>query len=141
MKQENKTQHSSFNDWQNEDVWDPGVQTYDDIVDDSDFKPTAEKIRDNQFNSAGSVTDPSTLPYDYPANKPITELVDDVSLALRNGKLDKADIQRLNELVSNKLVSDNKSHAAKEALKEAEKATKNREKALDNLLDVNQESK
>lgn len=141
MKQVNTIQHSAFNDWQNEDVWDPGKQVYEDIVDDSDFKPTAEKIRDNNFNSAGSAIDPSTLPYDYPANKPINELVDDVSLALRNGKLDKADIQKLNELVSDKLLSDNKSHVAKEALKEAEKATKNREKALDNLLDVNQESK
>ena len=65
MTKENEIQHSAFNDWQNEEVWVPGPQTYDDIVDDSDFKPTAEKIRDNNFNSSGSATDPSTLPYDY----------------------------------------------------------------------------
>ena len=141
MTKENEIQHSAFNDWQNEEVWVPGQQTYDDIVDDSDFKPTAEKIRDNNFKSSGSATDPSTLPYDYPANKEVTNLVDDVTLALRNGRLDKADIQKLNELVTDKLVSDNHSHAEKTALQEAEKATKNRNKALDNLLDVNQESK
>ena len=141
MNKENEIQHSEFNNWKNVEIWVPEKQYYDDIVDDSDFKPTAEKIRDNNFNSAGSATDPSTLPYDYPANKPVSTLVDDVTLALRNGKLDKADIQRLNELVTDKLVSDNHSHAEKTALEAAEKATKNRNKALDNLLDVNQESK
>lgn len=140
MLKEYSKQHSAFNDWQNEEIWDPGKQTYDDIVDDSDFKPTAEKIRDNNFSSAGSATDPSTLPYDYPANKEVSNLVDDVTLALRNGKLDKADIQKLNDLVTDKLVSDNHTHAEKTALEEAEKAIKNREKALDNLLAVNQDS-
>ena len=140
MKQENIKQHSAFNDWQNEELWNPGPQVYDDIVDDSDFKPSAEKIRDNNFSSVGSATDPASLPYDYKAGQDINELVDDVTLALRNGKLDKADVQKLNELVTDKLTGDNKEHSVKVALEEAEKATKNREKALDNLLDVNQDS-
>lgn len=138
MKQENK-QHSVFHDWQNETVWNPGKLVYEDIVDDSDFKPTAEKIRDGAFSSNGSAVDANSLPYDYKANESITHLVDDVSLALRNGKLDKADIQRLNELVTDKMVKDNQDKSAKDALKSAEKATKNREKALDNILNVNQD--
>ena len=66
-------------------------QEYDDIVDDSDFKPSAERIRDNDFRGTASGADSGL--YDYEAGKPIKEKVSDVELLLRNGKLDKADVQ------------------------------------------------
>ena len=35
---------------------------YDDIVDDSDYKPTAERIRDNDFRGGAGATDQRLFP-------------------------------------------------------------------------------
>lgn len=112
------------------------VQTYDDIVDDSDYKPTAERIRDNDFRGgAGAATD--TGLYDYDADKPIKEKVSDVELLLRNGKLDKADVQKLNESLDEMLSSQAEKSREKKILEASEKASKNRNAALDEMLGVN----
>lgn len=112
---------------------------YDDIVDDSDFKPTAEQIRDNDFRSNGSSSDPDSLQYDYEAGKVIKEKVSDVVLALRNGRLDKADIQVLNESISNKLEQSVEDKKNADILASEERAAKNRSAALDKALGVNQD--
>lgn len=115
-------------------------QEYDDIVDDSDYKPTAERIRDNDFRGgAGGATDEGL--YDYDANKPINEKVSDVELLLRNGKLDKADVQKLNENLDEMLTSQAEKARDKKLLEASEQASKNRTKALDEALGVNQQDK
>lgn len=116
------------------------VIKYDDIVDDSDFKPSAERIRDNEFRSNGDAVDASNLLYDYEAGKPIKEKVSDIQLALRTGKLDKADVQKLNELLTEKMDKNVQDKKDSDLLKSEEIASKNRSKALDKLLDVNQDS-
>lgn len=113
---------------------------YDDIVDDSDFKPSAERIRDNQFRSNGSALDPDSLQYDYEAGKVIKEKVSDVVLALRSGKLDKADVQVLNDAISNKLQQSVEDKKNSDILASEERASKNRTAALDKALGVNQDS-
>lgn len=113
---------------------------YDDIVDDSDFRPTAEQIRDNEFRSNGSALDPDSLQYDYEAGKVIKEKVSDVVLMLRNGKLDKADVQVLNEALTNKLEKSVEDKKNADVLASEELAAKNRTAALDKVLGVGQDS-
>lgn len=108
---------------------------YDDIVDDSDFIPTAERIRNGEFSSSGSTGDIGQ--YDYPADEVIKEKVSDIVLLLRNGKLDKADVQVLNEALDKKMSKDHNDKVAADELAKAEKATKNRTAALDAALGVN----
>lgn len=109
-------------------------QTYDDIVDDSDYKPTAERIRDNDFRGGSAAGD--TGLYDYDANKPIKEKVSDVELLLRNGKLDKADVQKLSESLDEVLSDQSKKSRENQVLKAEVQAQKNRTKALDEALGV-----
>ena len=102
---------------------------YDDIVDDSDYKPTAERIRDNDFRGGAGATDQGL--YDYDANKPIKEKVSDVELLLRNGKLDKADVQKISESLDEVLGEQAKKSREEKILKAEIQAQKNRTKALD----------
>lgn len=131
---------SGFDNWHNVNPMPIPEIHYDDIVDDSDFKPTAEQIRDNEFRSNGSALDPDSLQYDYEAGKVIKEKVSDVVLALRNGKLDKADVQVLNEVLTNKLDKSSESKKEADILASEERASKNRTAALDKVLGVNQDS-
>lgn len=108
---------------------------YDDIVDDSDFKPTAERIRDNDFRGGASGATDEGL-YDYDANKSITEKVSDVELLLRNGKLDKADVQKISESLDEVLGEQAKKTREKQIIDAEMKAQKNRTKALDEALGV-----
>lgn len=110
---------------------------YDDIVDDSDFIPTAERIRNGEFSSLGSTGDVGQ--YDYPAGEKILEKVSDIVLLLRNGKLDKADVQLLNRVLDEKMKKDHEDKVASDELSKAEKASKNRTAALDAALGVNLE--
>lgn len=130
---------SPFCDWKNVKLSPIPKVDYDDIVDDSDFKPTAEKIRDQSFTSNGSASDLDSLPYDYPANEVIKEKVSDITLALRNNRLDKADVQKLNEALTGVLDKQFKDSKAEQELKNAERASKNRTAALDAALGVNQD--
>lgn len=113
---------------------------YDDIVDDTDFRPTAEQIRDNEFRSNGSAIDPDSLQYDYDAGKVIKEKVSDVVLLLRNGKLDKADVQVLDEVLKNKLEKSVQDKRDADVLASEELAAKNRTAALDKVLGVDHDS-
>lgn len=131
---------SVFYSWNNQPVLPIPTIKYDDIVDDSDFKPSAERIRDNEFRSNGVAVDASNLLYDYEEGKPIKEKVSDIQLALRTGKLDKADVQKLNELLTKKMDKNVQDKKDSDLLKSEEQASKNRSKALDKLLDVNSDT-
>lgn len=132
---------SAFDSWKDVPASSIPVVEYDDIVDDSDFKPTAEKIRDQSFTSNGSASDLDSLPYDYPASEVIKEKVDDITLALRNGRLDKADVQKLNEAMTDVLDKQHNDSKVSKELEDAERASKNRTAALDAALGVNQPDK
>lgn len=136
-----KSWSSVFSSWKDIESTEIPKIVYDDIVDDSDFKPTAEKIRDQKFSSNGSAAELDSLPYDYPENQVIKEKVDDITLALRNNRLDKADVQKLNEALTLTIDKQFKESKASSELKAAERASKNRTAALDAALGVNQEDK
>lgn len=140
-KEVKKSWSSAFESWKDVEFSEIPEVKYDDIVDASDFKPTAEKIRDQSFSSNGSAADLDSLPYDYPADEVIKEKVDDITLALRNNRLDKADVQKLNEAMTGVLDKQFKDSKAEKELKDAERASKNRTAALDAALGVNQEEK
>lgn len=138
--QGNELYPSVFETWRQVLASSIPVVEYDDIVDDSDFRPTAEQIRDNAFRSNGSVIDPDSLQYDYDAGKVIKEKVSDVVLALRNGKLDKADVQVLNEALTNKLEKSVQDKKDSDVLASEKRAARNRTAALDKALGIDQDS-
>ena len=63
-------------------------------VDESNFRPDAEQVRALKFNPAGGMA--SSPVYDYPDGKiPKDDKVTDTIVALRSGRLDKADVDKL----------------------------------------------
>lgn len=111
---------------------------YDDIVDTSNFKLSSEKIRDKI--ATGNVGAGEQGLYDFKVDEKVTpeNCPTDVEIALRNGKLDKADIQKLQEVYSDKAKDDVETERTKSALEAERKASKNRDKAVDDILGVNQ---
>lgn len=118
----------------------PAPVKYSDIVDTSHFKPSAEKKRD--LVASGDVGAGEKGLYDFEPGKAITKdmWLSETELLLRAGKLDKADVQTLLEQ-KRELVEESEQEAREKAeLERANQAQKNREKALDQQLGVNQES-
>lgn len=79
-----------------------------DVVDKSSYRPDSESVRAYKFNPAGGSS--GTPVYDYvdgnvPKNDPVTPVV----LAIRSGKLDKADVDRLRQAVLDDAKSKNDS--------------------------------
>lgn len=70
-----------------------------DTVDLSQFTPDSERTRAFKFNPGTG--DGTTPMYDYPDGAPKSEddVVDDAILAIRSGKLDKADVPRVKEYI------------------------------------------
>lgn len=112
---------------------------YDDIVDDSNFRSSAETKRD--MIASGKIGAGEQGVYDYQENEKITSenLVSDVEIALRSGKLDKADVQKLQEMYAEKGADDVQSAREKQALEKENAKSKNRLKELDDKLGINQE--
>lgn len=106
------------NDWiENLIDWDD-VHTVADV---SSFRPDAEQVRALKFNPQGSG---STPVYDYPDGKvPEDDPISDTIVALRSGRLDKADVERIREGI----LKDANSKADKE---HADKLAKAVDKAL-----------
>ncbi len=71
----------------------------------STFRPDAEQVRALKFNpQGGSNTSPV---YDYPNGYDFeTDNVSDLIVAIRSGRLDKADVKRLKEQIENEAKSD-----------------------------------
>lgn len=70
------------------------VNVYDDIVDKSEFRPDTETIRGLKLSAGSKLTDCGL--YDYKDGKiPEVDTVTPELLALREGKLDRADVQKL----------------------------------------------
>lgn len=100
-----------------------GSIPYDDVVDKSQFRPNSESMR-SVSSLVGSSGDGI---YDDPDNPP-----DEIELAIRSGKLDKAEIDMLlTEKAQNIIDSDTKAQREK-ALEEKEAIISARQEYLDN---------
>lgn len=109
---------------------------YDDIVDYSHFKPSSELIRDKIASDTVGAGDVGL--YDFEAGVRITKDNDisDIELALRSGTLDKADVQKLQQLYS-VAAKDSISEQKEKALLDKERrAQQNRTAALDKELGI-----
>lgn len=101
------------------------------IVDDSDYIPSARAKRDRVATSSMSdrgVYDSSSLR----SNERRTRL----ELALRSGRLDKADVQVLSDIVSSSAEKESASAREKQALDAEAAKSKSRQDVLDKLLGV-----
>lgn len=118
----------------------PNIKEWDKIVDDSNFRTTSEIKRD--MIASGNVGVGEKGLYDYDSEQKITKenVVSDIELALRNGKLDKADVQKLRELSDKSAQEEINQTKESKLLSDAEKASKNRTAAIDKMLEVNQDS-
>lgn len=75
----------------------PSYSAYDDVVDKSSFRPDSEQVRALKFNPQGSGSVPC---YDYPDGKiPDDDPVSPTIVALRSGKLDKADVAKIQKSI------------------------------------------
>lgn len=116
----------------------PNIKKWAKIVDDSHFRTTSEIKRD--MIASGNIGSGEKCLFDYESESRITpdNIISDVELALRNGRLDKADVQVLREHFDNLSLESQKESSEKVALDKAEKASKNRTAKIDEILDVNQ---
>lgn len=104
----------------------------EEIVDKSDYRPDSENTRAKRLTSF--VPDSSSGVYDY--DNGFTDdspMVSPDVVALREGRLDKADIQRIKSELQDQANKDLADAKAKEALEEAEKVSKARTEYLDTL--------
>lgn len=110
---------------------------YDDIVDTSNFRLSSEIIRDKV--ASGNVGAGEQGIFDFQADEKVTKenMPTDVELALRSGKLDKADVQKLQKLYDDKAQSDVETERTKSALEAERKASKKRSDKVDEMLGVN----
>ena len=100
---------------------------YDDILDKSEFRPDCETIRGLKLSVGAGVTNKGL--YDYPEGViPDNDTLTPEIIALRDGKLDKADVQKLAEQADDALkesisIADKeKAQAEKDALNNARQA-------------------
>lgn len=111
---------------------------YEDIVDRTNFRTTAETKRSLQV-AEGKIGAGDKGLYDYEAGQEIPKegRITDVELLIRNNKLDKADIQTLKKIYEEKASKTISEKQTQEKLEAEEKANKNRTEALDKILGTN----
>lgn len=116
----------------------PDIKKWPRIVDDTHFRTTSEIKRD--MIASGNIGAGEKGLFDYDSEVKITpdNIISDVELALRNGRLDKADVQVLRDHFDNLSLESQKESVEKAVLDKAEKASKNRTAKIDEMLDVNQ---
>lgn len=116
------------------------INLYDEeIVDKSDYRPDTEDTRAKRLTSF--VADSSDGLYDYPEGfKDDLPIVSSEVIALREGRLDKADVQRIRSELQETANKDLADAKAKEALDEAERVSKARTEYLDKMTGFADES-
>lgn len=116
-------------DWSN-----PCRTTYDDIVRKDNFRPDSEVI--NDFNS-GAVPGGHSGKYDSDGNDGFDpDSVSPELLALRSGKLDKAEVSMIAKYLKSQAEKENKDFEDKETFEAAEEASKARTEAMDSILGI-----
>lgn len=103
-----------FKVYKNDSVFGSCVSHSDvlDVSDKSSFRPDSEQVRALKFNPQGVGNTPM---YDYPnGDVPKDDTVTAELIALRSGKLDKADIEKVKrDILNNAVESDNNAKADK----------------------------
>lgn len=101
---------------------------YDDIVDKSEFRPDSETVRGLKLSAGAGVTDKGL--YDYPEGQiPDVDTVTPELIALRDGKLDRADVQKLSQEADDAL-KESMSNAEKEKFLAEKEAINNARQAF-----------
>lgn len=91
-----------------------------DVVDRASFRPDSEMVRSFKFNPQGERTTPV---YDYPDGQvPNDDTVTPEIVALRSGKLDKADVEYLKNQVLQNAKNDSDAKHAEAVVKALDKA-------------------
>ena len=117
------------------DFKNPEVSYYDDIVDRTDFRPDSETLRGYKLSNGAGVTDSGN--YDYPEGDTSKDTVTPELIALRNGRLDRAEVQKLSE-ATDKALKETADLARKEKLQADEEAlSKARQAYLDASIGFN----
>lgn len=112
---------------------------YDDIVDKTEFRPDSETIRGLKLSAGAGVTDKGL--YDYPEGKiPDVDTVTPELIALREGKLDKADIQKLSQEADDALKESMSNAETEKLLAEKEAINNARQAFLDEQAGFNPNS-
>lgn len=110
--------------------------SFENVVDDSDFVPTAKVKRDKI--ATGHVGGDKGL-YDSDELKN-GERRTDIELALRSGVMDKADVQKIASQETSKAERSAAKKRETDALEQEKKRIESRQNRLDELLEVNQDS-
>lgn len=111
--------------------WSPlSAPVYDDVVDKSEFRPDSDVVR--SALSSGSVS--TTGEYDFKDGKiPEDYEPSQVILDLRNGRLDKADVQKIKQSLDKDIAVEAAKDAERKELDKADKILKARQSHLDEL--------
>ena len=107
---------------------------YDKIVDRSNFRPDADDVRTKSLR-AGSSSPGDIGLYDYKdgkVNKHFTPSA--IQIALRQGQLDKADIQKLREVLTDDFNKSSKEYNEAKQLDDAQKAATASQERLNDIL-------
>lgn len=112
---------------------------YDDIVDKSEFRPDSETVRGLKLSAGAGVTDKGL--YDYPEGKiPDVDTVTPELIALRDGRLDKADVQKLSQEADDALKESMSNAETEKLLAEKEAINNARQAFLDEQTGFNPNS-
>lgn len=115
-------------------VYKPPVVNYDDIVEKSDFAHLKEQNRIQRLSQEGAGQSSGAGLYDFPKGDFSKPDPDDALVALRSGRLDKADvseIQRVLERISTENLSELEAQKVKEL---KEKVSQERQEFVDKEL-------
>lgn len=112
---------------------------YPDIVDRTNFVRSSEKKRN--MIASGNIGAGEKGLYDFQENEKVTKenSPTNIDIALREGKLDKADIQKLREIYEKAGIDTIELEKLKQEEAQEKTKRKNREKAMDDQLGINQE--
>lgn len=120
--------------------WSNPVRTeYDNVVRKDSFRPDSETVKD--FNASGMSKGSGSGLYDF--EDPESRDFNSVSIpliALRENKLDKAEIDSLKQLYKDKANSEVKSNSEKAEFEKASKVAKARNEVMDSILGIDSES-
>lgn len=111
--------------------WSPlSSPTYDDVVDKSEFRPDSDVVR--SALSSGTIS--GVGEYDFKDGKiPQGYEPSQVILDLRNGRLDKADVQKIKESLDKDIAVETAKETERKELEKADKILKARQTHLDKI--------
>lgn len=124
-----------------EDYLKPKSIVYDDIVDDKDFSKLKQQKRLERLSQEGAGASSGSPQYDFEKGKKRShDKVSDSMLALRSGKLDKADVQEIQKHIASELQEDLSKSEREQAEKDQKEVSRQRQEHLDSITGFKPES-